>query len=39
MAFTISWHLEKPPLQALEGPGEEASWYSCLVLCAIQYAP
>ena len=20
------------------GPGEEASWYSCLVLCAIQYA-
>ena len=22
---TISWHLQKPPLQALEGPGEEAS--------------
>ena len=37
--FTISWHLQKPPLQALSGPGEETSWYSCFVLCAIQYAP
>ena len=35
--FTISWHLQKPPLQALPGPGEEASWYSCFVICAIQY--
>ena len=23
----------------MEGPGEEASWCSCSVLCAIQYAP
>ena len=30
-----SWHLRKPP----PGPGEEASWCSCSVLCAIQYAP
>ena len=29
----------KPTLQALEGPGELASWCSCWVLCAIQYAP
>ena len=27
MAFTIQW------------PGEEASWCSCSVLCAIQYPP
>ena len=25
MAFTISWHLQKLPLQALPGPGEKAS--------------
>ena len=32
MAFTISWHL---PLQALPGPGEEASW--CSVRCSLLY--
>ena len=38
MAFTISWHLRKPLLQFLPGPGEEALRCSCSVLCAIQYA-
>ena len=30
--FTISWHLRKPPVQSLPGPGEEASRCSCSVL-------
>ena len=29
----------KLPLQALEEPGEEASWCSFSMLCAMQYAP
>ena len=36
MACTISWHLQKPPLQALEGPGDGIPVW-CSVLYNMHY--